>query len=52
MNHYKNEGMFTINVGFALLGVALLTIALVTGEVIMTAGKMLPIDVSTADLAP
>jgi hypothetical protein len=24
----------------------------VTGEVIMTAGKMLPIDVSTADLAP
>jgi hypothetical protein len=51
MNHYKDDAMFTINVGFALLGVTLLAIALVTSEVIMTGGKMLPIDVSTANVA-
>jgi hypothetical protein len=50
MKRYKKEAMFAVNVGYAMLVVALITIALVTGEVIATGGNMLPITVTTASV--
>jgi hypothetical protein len=50
MKRDKNESMFAVNVGYAMLAVALITIALVAGEVIATGGKMLPVTVTTASV--